>query len=64
MFKEGNLDREIYIENLYVNKQGCSEFILFHEEVIFIILQFISLTFFFSVSMDISTISIKEIEAV
>lgn len=47
VFKEGNLDREIYIENLYVNKQGCSEFILFHEEVIFIILQFISLTFFF-----------------
>ena len=63
--KEGNLDKEKDMGSLYVNKQGCTEFVNAHSDVNFDdMARALKETNFFSILMDGSTIHNKEKEAV
>ena len=59
--KDGNLDKEMDIGGLYVNKQGRAEFILSHGDVSFEeIAENLKKSTIFSVLMDGSTIHTEE----
>ena len=62
--KEGNLNFEKDIGNLYVNKGGCREFISAHGEVTVHVAEVVSKSNFFSILMDGSTIHGKGKEGV
>ena len=63
--KEGNLNFEKDIGTLYVNKDGCREFISAHGEVtVQNVAEVVSKSNFFSILMDGSTIHGKEKEGV
>ena len=63
--KEGNLDVEKDIGTLYVNKEGCRQFINAHGEVTLLdVAETVSRSNFFSALMDGSTIHKREKEGV